>query len=76
MMKLFPSGIAMYITVVSDMYPLYLALVSLYINRICTCGLILNRSELLVLHNETNIEVTRAVMQCLLPGAWLNDEVS
>ncbi|KAG0600663.1 hypothetical protein M758_11G051800 [Ceratodon purpureus] len=34
-----------------------------------------NRSELLVMNEETNIEVTRAIMQCLVPGAWLNDEV-
>lgn len=34
-----------------------------------------NRHELLILHEETNIEVTRAIIQCLVPGAWLNDEV-
>lgn len=75
MMKLCPRHFTR-ISDVSDMYSLYLASVSLYINSIFTCGLILNRSEILVLHEETNIEVTRAIMQCLLPGAWLNDEVS
>lgn len=34
-----------------------------------------SRSKLLVLNEETNIEVTRAIIQCLVPGAWLNDEV-
>ena len=74
MTKLCP-GHSNYISDVSDMYPRYLASVSLYINSIFTRGLILYRSEILVLHEETNIEVTRAIMQCLLPGAWLNDEV-
>lgn len=34
-----------------------------------------SRSEVLAFHKETNIEVTRAIILCLLPGAWLNDEV-
>jgi sentrin-specific protease 1 len=34
-----------------------------------------NRNEVLAFHKETNIEVTRNIIQCLLPGAWLNDEV-
>jgi sentrin-specific protease 1 len=34
-----------------------------------------SRNEVLAFHEETNIEVTRAIMQCLVPGAWLNDEV-
>ncbi|KAH9575977.1 hypothetical protein CY35_01G139300 [Sphagnum magellanicum] len=34
-----------------------------------------DRNEVLALHDNSNIEVTRAVIQCLLPGAWLNDEV-
>jgi Ulp1 family protease len=36
----------------------------------------INRAEILAFHEETNIEVTRAIIQCLVPGAWLNDEVS
>ncbi|KAG9443770.1 hypothetical protein H6P81_015110 [Aristolochia fimbriata] len=31
--------------------------------------------ELLVVHESSNIEITREKMQCLRPGAWLNDEV-
>eukprot|EP01018_Ginkgo_biloba_P003561 Gb_16894 [translate_table: standard] len=34
-----------------------------------------NRREVLVMHKNSNIEITREVLQCLLPGAWLNDEV-
>eukprot|EP00249_Psilotum_nudum_P014522 c24862_g2_i1 orf=1-1755(-) len=34
-----------------------------------------NRCEVLVLHKKSNIDITRHVMQCLLPGVWLNDEV-
>lgn len=33
------------------------------------------RDEVLVFHRRSNIEVTRAVIQCLRPGSWLNDEV-
>jgi hypothetical protein len=36
---------------------------------------VFGRNEVLALHDNSNIEVTRAVIQCLLPGAWLNDEV-
>ncbi|XP_020273738.1 ubiquitin-like-specific protease ESD4 isoform X2 [Asparagus officinalis] len=34
-----------------------------------------NRRELLVTHKASNIEITREVLQCLIDGAWLNDEV-
>ncbi|XP_031497842.1 ubiquitin-like-specific protease 1A [Nymphaea colorata] len=34
-----------------------------------------NRRECLVFHERSNIEITRNILQCLLPGAWLNDEV-
>ncbi|RWR95287.1 ubiquitin-like protein-specific protease ESD4 isoform X1 [Cinnamomum micranthum f. kanehirae] len=34
-----------------------------------------NRRELLVTHEGSNIEITREVLQCLKPRAWLNDEV-
>ncbi|XP_068658885.1 ubiquitin-like-specific protease ESD4 [Aristolochia californica] len=34
-----------------------------------------NSFELLVTHESSNIEITREKMQCLRPGAWLNDEV-
>ncbi|KAJ4750020.1 Sentrin-specific protease [Rhynchospora pubera] len=33
------------------------------------------RSEVLVAHEASNIEITREKMQCLRSGAWLNDEV-
>ncbi|KAK8947141.1 Ubiquitin-like-specific protease ESD4 [Platanthera zijinensis] len=32
-------------------------------------------SEVLVTHESSNIVITREVLQCLRPGAWLNDEV-
>lgn len=32
-------------------------------------------SEVLVTHESSNIVITREVLQCLSPGAWLNDEV-
>lgn len=28
-----------------------------------------------VTHKRSGIEMTRKLIQCLLPGAWLNDEV-
>ncbi|KAL2620875.1 hypothetical protein R1flu_001080 [Riccia fluitans] len=34
-----------------------------------------DRNKVLTFHEKSGIDVTRAVMQCLLPGAWLNDEV-
>lgn len=34
-----------------------------------------NRHEVLVQHEQSNIDLTRAAMQCLKPGVWLNDEV-
>ncbi|ERN02234.1 ubiquitin-like-specific protease ESD4 [Amborella trichopoda] len=34
-----------------------------------------SRHEVLVVHKSSNIEITRSILQCLLPGAWLNDEV-
>eukprot|EP00252_Welwitschia_mirabilis_P004133 TRINITY_DN14338_c0_g1_i1.p1 TRINITY_DN14338_c0_g1~~TRINITY_DN14338_c0_g1_i1.p1 ORF type:complete len:548 (-),score=77.67 TRINITY_DN14338_c0_g1_i1:46-1689(-) len=33
------------------------------------------RKEVVVMHEESNIEITRELLQCLLPGGWLNDEV-
>lgn len=33
------------------------------------------RKDVLVLHKESNIEITRENIQCLRNGAWLNDEV-
>lgn len=35
----------------------------------------MNRSEVLVMHDSSNIQITREMMRCLLPTAWLNDEV-
>eukprot|EP00250_Pteridium_aquilinum_P004265 c14489_g1_i1 orf=871-2745(-) len=37
------------------------------------CGA--NRNEVLVQHEPSNIDLSRAALQCLKPGAWLNDEV-
>ncbi|KAI5069130.1 hypothetical protein GOP47_0015431 [Adiantum capillus-veneris] len=34
-----------------------------------------NRHEVLVQHEASNIDLSRATLQCLKPGAWLNDEV-
>lgn len=34
-----------------------------------------NRRKVLVSHESSNIEITGEVLQCLRPGAWLNDEV-
>ncbi|KAK2994508.1 hypothetical protein RJ640_001457 [Escallonia rubra] len=34
-----------------------------------------NRRKILVTHENSNIEITGQVLQCLRPGAWLNDEV-
>ncbi|KAH7444111.1 hypothetical protein KP509_02G064800 [Ceratopteris richardii] len=34
-----------------------------------------NRKELLVQHEPSNIDLSREALQCLMPGAWLNDEV-
>lgn len=34
-----------------------------------------NRREVLVSHESSSIEITRESLQCLKPGAWLNDEV-
>ncbi|KAG1326251.1 ubiquitin-like-specific protease ESD4 [Cocos nucifera] len=34
-----------------------------------------NSREVLVIHEPSNIEITREVLQCLSCGAWLNDEV-
>ncbi|KAL3690661.1 hypothetical protein R1sor_004312 [Riccia sorocarpa] len=34
-----------------------------------------DRNKVLIFHKKSGIDVTRSVMQCLLPGAWLNDEV-
>ncbi|KAL5701265.1 Ulp1 peptidase [Ranunculus cassubicifolius] len=34
-----------------------------------------NRRKILVTHADSNIEITGEVLQCLKPGAWLNDEV-
>jgi len=31
--------------------------------------------RVLARHDNSNIEITGAVLQCLRPGAWLNDEV-
>ncbi|KAL8121571.1 ubiquitin-like-specific protease ESD4 [Apium graveolens] len=33
------------------------------------------RRKVLVTHQESNIEITGEMLQCLRPGAWLNDEV-
>lgn len=30
---------------------------------------------MLVTHENSNIEITGEILQCLRPGAWLNDEV-
>lgn len=34
-----------------------------------------NSREVLVMHENSNIEITKGILQCLLPGGWLNDEV-
>ncbi|MCO5591777.1 hypothetical protein L7F22_045769 [Adiantum nelumboides] len=34
-----------------------------------------NRCEVLVQHEPSNIDLSRETLQCLKPGAWLNDEV-
>ncbi|KAG0478521.1 hypothetical protein HPP92_013240 [Vanilla planifolia] len=34
-----------------------------------------NSNEVLVTHKPSNIEITGEILQCLSPGAWLNDEV-
>ncbi|KAI3961201.1 hypothetical protein MKX01_035787 [Papaver californicum] len=36
----------------------------------------LNRQNILVMHQNSNIEITGQILQCLKPGAWLNDEVT
>ncbi|XP_078446748.1 cysteine proteinases superfamily protein isoform X1 [Wolffia australiana] len=35
----------------------------------------LPKHEVLVIHEGSNIEITRDILQCLRHGAWLNDEV-
>ncbi|MCL7030526.1 hypothetical protein MKW94_014329 [Papaver nudicaule] len=34
-----------------------------------------NRHKILVTHQNSNIDITGQVLQCLKPGGWLNDEV-
>ncbi|KAL8171426.1 hypothetical protein V2J09_023230 [Rumex salicifolius] len=34
-----------------------------------------NRRKVLIAHESSNIEITGGLLQCLRPGAWLNDEV-
>ncbi|CAA3011386.1 ubiquitin-like-specific protease ESD4 [Olea europaea subsp. europaea] len=34
-----------------------------------------NRRKVLVSHKSSNIDITGEILQCLKPGAWLNDEV-
>ncbi|KDP27803.1 hypothetical protein JCGZ_18883 [Jatropha curcas] len=34
-----------------------------------------NRRRILVTHKNSNIDITGEILQCLAPGAWLNDEV-
>ncbi|XP_026450166.1 putative ubiquitin-like-specific protease 1B isoform X2 [Papaver somniferum] len=34
-----------------------------------------NRQKILVTHQNSNIEITGQILQCLKPGGWLNDEV-
>lgn len=34
-----------------------------------------NRDKVLVTHDESNIEITGEILQCLRPCGWLNDEV-
>ncbi|CAI9771063.1 unnamed protein product [Fraxinus pennsylvanica] len=34
-----------------------------------------NRRKVLVSHKNSNIDITGEILQCLKPGAWLNDEV-
>nr|DAD38070.1 TPA_asm: hypothetical protein HUJ06_008711 [Nelumbo nucifera] len=34
-----------------------------------------NRRKVLVTHENSNIQITGEILQCLGPGAWLNDEV-
>ncbi|KAJ9181912.1 hypothetical protein P3X46_005955 [Hevea brasiliensis] len=35
----------------------------------------INRQKVLVTHKNSNIDITGEILQCLGPGAWLNDEV-
>lgn len=37
--------------------------------------LIFCRRKVLVTHENSNIDITGEILQCLGPGAWLNDEV-
>ncbi|GFP83465.1 ubiquitin-like-specific protease esd4 [Phtheirospermum japonicum] len=34
-----------------------------------------NRRKVLVTHQNSNVDITGEILQCLKPGAWLNDEV-
>uniref|UniRef100_A0A0D6QUL2 Ubiquitin-like protease family profile domain-containing protein n=1 Tax=Araucaria cunninghamii TaxID=56994 RepID=A0A0D6QUL2_ARACU len=34
-----------------------------------------NKRKVLVMHENSNIEITREILQCLKPNEWLNDEV-
>ncbi|XP_059450439.1 ubiquitin-like-specific protease ESD4 isoform X2 [Corylus avellana] len=34
-----------------------------------------NKRKVLATHENSNIEITGGILQCLRPGAWLNDEV-
>ncbi|XP_051128026.1 ubiquitin-like-specific protease ESD4 [Andrographis paniculata] len=34
-----------------------------------------NRRKVIVKHENSNIDITGQILQCLRPGAWLNDEV-
>lgn len=42
---------------------------------ICCICLIVFRRKVLVTHKSSNIDITGEILQCLRPGAWLNDEV-
>lgn len=39
------------------------------------CHFIFCRGRVLVTHENSNIDITGKVLQCLGPGKWLNDEV-
>lgn len=34
-----------------------------------------DRHKVLVMHENSNIDISGSIIRCLLPGAWLNDEV-
>ena len=50
----------------------YMLLNLVFYNFLRTCFF---RKKVLVAHENSNIEITGEIFQCLRPSAWLNDEV-